>query len=465
MTDKDDYITKLEAIIAQQSEQIAFLEHKIVSLLEEIAKLKVRKGSHNSSLPPSSDIAKKTKSLWTKSHRKSGGQEGHQGSTLKMSSTPDEIVELKSSFCSVCGSDLGSETFVLQAKRQVIDIPPIIPVYKEYQQFSCTCSGCNHRQLADFPHTVTAPIQYGSSVATLVSYFSVYQSLPYNRVQKMFKQVFSLPLSEDTIENILDKVALKFQAVYEQIKTDISQSAVVGADETGVKVSGKKWWIGAAAVAAWQTVLSTFIVAADNRGFKTVEAFFAQGFPNSTLLSDRWTAQLKTFSKNKQICLAHLLRELNYLIAVEKSEFATAFKTLIGSVFDLKKEQNSSQKACEKDDTRALLIEKQLTDLLAEVLDEKKCPKIAVFQSAMIKCREYLLTCLYHLEVAPDNNASQRAIRIIKVKLGGTPQKVSGQFKTGQQTFCVIRSVIDTLIKRKVELIQNIQVILNLQPE
>jgi hypothetical protein len=271
----------------------------------------------------------------------------------------------------------------------------------------------------------------------------------------MFKQVFSLPLSEGTIENILNKVALKFQVVYQQIKTDISQSAVVGADETGTKVSGKKWWIW-----TWQTVLSTFIVASDNRGFKTVEAFFAQGFPNSTILSDRWAAQLKTFSKNKQICLAHLLRELNYLIEVEKNEFATAFKTLIGSVFDLKKEQNSSQKAFQKDEQKAILIEKQLTDLLAEVLDEKKCPKTAVFQSSMIKCREYLLTCLYHLEVAPDNNASQRAIRIIKVK-----QKVSGQFKTGQQTFCVIRSVIDTLIKRKMELIQNLQIIINLQPE
>lgn len=455
MIDKDQYISKLEAIIAQQSEQIAFLEQKIASLIEEITKLKVRKGSHNSSLPPSSDIAKKTKSLRTKSYRKSGGQEGHKGSTLKMSSTPDEIIELKSSFCSVCGSDLAQSTFVLQAKRQVIDIPPIIPIYKEYQQFSCTCSACKHRQLADFPHTVTAPIQYGSSVATLVSYFSVYQSLPYNRLQKMFKQVFSLPFSEGTVENILDKVALKCQVVYQQIKTDISQSAVVGSDETGAKVSGEKWWVW-----VWQTVLSTFIVASDNRGFKTVEAFFAQGFPNSTILSDRWAAQLKTVSKNKQICLAHLLRELNYLMETEKTQFATNFKTLIGRVFEIKKEQNSSQIAFQKDDEKAILIEKQLTDLLAQVLESEKCPKTEVFQSSMIKYRAYLLTCLYQLEVPPDNNGSERAIRIVKVK-----QKVSGQFKTGQHTFCVIRSVIDTLIKRKMELIQNLQIIINLQPE
>lgn len=455
MSDHDSYITKLEAIIAQQTEQIAFLEQKVVFLMEEMAKLKVRKDSHNSSLAPSSDLSKKTKSLRTKSNRQSGGQAGHQGNTLKMTSTPDEIIELRSSFCSVCGADLAAASFVLQAKRQVIEIPPILPIYKEYQQFSCSCSACSHRQIAYFPAQVTAPIQYGSSVASLVSYFSVYQSLPYNRLQKMFKQVFSLPLSEGTIENILNKVALKCQIVYEQIKTEISQSEVLGADETGLKVSGEKWWFW-----VWQTALNTFMVASDNRGFKTVEAFFAQGFPNATIISDRWAAQLKTFSKNKQICLAHLLRELNYLIETEKTEFATEFKTLIGTVYALKKEQKSTQKPCEKDDKNAILIEKKLTELLEKAIDDKKCPKTAIFHSSMIKYRHYLLTCLYQLEVPPDNNASERAIRILKVK-----QKIAGQFKTGQHTFCVIRSVIDTLIKRKIDIIPNIQNIFNLQPE
>ena len=49
---------------------------------------------------------------------------------------------------------------------------------------------------------------------------------------------------------------------------------------------------------------------------------------------------------------------------------------------------------------------------------------------------------LYNEETPPDNNASERAIRNAKVK-----QKVSGQFKSGQQVFCILRSVIDTAIK------------------
>jgi len=67
----------------------------------------------------------------------------------------------------------------------------------------------------------------------------------------------------------------------------------------------------------------------------------------------------------------------------------------------------------------------------------------------MIKYRNYLFRCLYDLEVPPDNNASERAIRNVKIK-----QKVSGQFKSGQHTFCVLRSVIDTLRKRELNVLE-----------
>ncbi len=453
MTDKE-LILEQRGTIASQAQQIKMLEEKVAYLLEQIQKLGIKKDSRNSSLAPSTDRFKKTKSLRKKSNRKNGGQLGHKGHTLEMSPTPDEIIRLKSNFCSVCSSGLEQETFILKAKRQVIELPRISPIYQEYQQYACKCSGCGHWQIADFPNHVAAPVQYGSSVDTLVSYLSVYQSVPYNRLKKMFSQVFSLPLSEGTITNILNRVALKCEVVYEHIKSEISTSPVVGSDETGVKVGGGKWWVW-----TWQNVLNTFIVASDNRGSKTIDSVFADGFINATLLSDRWSAQLKTHAKNHQLCLAHLLRDLTFLEELEKHSFSSAFKTLIGAVFDLKKRHIKQKAPCQVDSPEAIVLENKLNGLLAIVIDVKKHPKTAVFQKSMIKYRGYLLPCIYDVAIAPDNNASERAIRIIKVK-----QKVSGQFKTGQHAFCVIRSVIDTLIKRKLEVVQHLNLINKLPP-
>lgn len=60
----------------------------------------------------------------------------------------------------------------------------------------------------------------------------------------------------------------------------------------------------------------------------------------------------------------------------------------------------------------------------------------------------------------PDNNASERAIRNIKVK-----QKISGQFKslTGGYNFAVLRSVTDTVLKNNQNILNSLKIIANLQ--
>ncbi|MFM6346151.1 MAG: transposase, partial [Dolichospermum sp.] len=62
----------------------------------------------------------------------------------------------------------------------------------------------------------------------------------------------------------------------------------------------------------------------------------------------------------------------------------------------------------------------------------------------MIKYKDYLFNFLHYPDVPPDNNASERAIRNVKVK-----QKISGQFKSfdGAMNFAILRSITDTAIK------------------
>jgi transposase len=74
----------------------------------------------------------------------------------------------------------------------------------------------------------------------------------------------------------------------------------------------------------------------------------------------------------------------------------------------------------------------------------------------MCKERQHLFTFLFIANVPPDNNASERAIRNVKVK-----QKISGQFKVenAAQNFAKIRSVIDTTIKNGLNVLEALVII------
>jgi transposase len=437
-----EQISSLQAENAGLRSEIKLLTEKVMLLLKLQESQAIKKDSHNSHNPPSSDFSKpkRNKSLRKKTGRKSGGQPGHKGNTLKMVADPDEIVDLKSNYCKACGEDLKSLNHELVSRRQEVIIPPISPLYKEYRQYGCLCN-CGHHQKATYPQGVNAPIQFGSSVIAMVSYFNVFQYVPYRRLKLLFKDIFNLSISEGSIENLLNKAAEKSNPIYQTIFEKIQTANYIGSDETGAKVNGEKWWIW-----VWQNVKNTFLKASDNRGFATVEQLFPNGLPNATIGSDRWAAQLKIASKNKQLCFPHLQRDLIYLIETEKTAWATQFKELLSKTLKLRHVAFQRNKAFQKKETQTQELEQELNHLLAITISKNTASKTHTFQKSMIKHRNYLFPCLYDLDVPPDNNASERAIRNVKVK-----QKISGQFKSGQHTFCVLRSIIDTLRKRELD--------------
>jgi transposase len=443
-----------------EAEKIVDLEAKLaialtrISELEEIIlRLATTKNSGNSSLAPSSDLARKNQSLREKSDKAVGGQLGHKGFGLKMSETPDVIESIYPNFCNTCGQSLLESTFALDSRRQVIDIPAIKSITTEYQCFGTVCM-CGHRQVGSFPAGIDRPIQYGENIQALAVYQNCFQYLPFGRLQDFFQKICNVSISKGTIENIIRRTAQKATPIYEKLQQVVAVSFFVGSDETGFKLGGTKGWFW-----VWQTAVVTYIVAACSRSKAVITDAFPEGLPNSILGSDRLAAQLSTITKGTQICLAHLLRDLNYLISAERTTWATDFKTLLKDAIVLKQ----LQLAYEKNDNRAVLIQQRLDRLLEDkLLDELLKNKVRYKQTitffrSMLKLRHALFPFLYDKRIPFDNNASERAVRMVKVKL-----KISGQFKSLHQEFAIIRSVIGTAIKNKQSVFQAIKAMVNM---
>ncbi len=229
-------------------------------------------------------------------------------------------------------------------------------------------------------------------------------------------------------------MASKAIPVYNYIKEKIFESHHAGSDESSVKVDGEKWWAW-----TWQTLLYTYLSCSKSRGSEAINAEFPNGLPNTILSSDRWAAQLKTIVLLHQLCTAHLLRDLKYLEQLEKNEWSIKMKLLIKDALDLKSKQSHYSKTDEK----IIQIEQRFDILLQENIPKQTYPQTLNLQKSLIKHRNNIFVFLYDADTPPDNNGSERAIRNVKVK-----QKVSGQFITNQQVFCVLRSVIDTCIKQ-----------------
>lgn len=433
---KDEQISRLDCLLEDALATIERQSIRISELEQEVARLSVKKSSNNSSLPPSTDLARKNKSLCASSGRPVGGQIGHKGHNLPLRENADIVIKLSPSYCSGCGGDLGSAPGVMTGRRQVVDIPPVKPVYTEYQQYVKQCPCCGKQQSMPYPPDVTNHIQYGVNVQTMAVYNWLYQYLPFGRLRQWFSDIFQLSIGKGTLENIIRKASSLARPTYEQIHQRLLTAPCVGADETGMKVNGKKQWIW-----VWQTKEMTWLYCSENRGSATITDLFPEGFMQSVLVSDRWRAQLGTAAAGHQLCLAHLLRDLNFIMEVEKEcNTATKLKAVLQLGIEHKKQYPESQ----KNSDACLTIEKEMDNLLNAEIDKVMFPLTAKMQKSLLLYRNHVFEFLYNKEIPYENNASERSIRMVKVK-----QKISGCFKSLHQNFCVLKSVVDTEMKNQ----------------
>jgi transposase len=274
------------AIIETLQAENALLRSENAALMARLAELERRLGL-NSGKPPSSDGLKKpvrVSSLRESSGKKSGGQKGHPGETLRRVDTPDATIHHYPQTCSACGEPLTAamatdhaapaililtvisggwilfgirnrwaEQFgfvphapmirelrpavimrTADAARQVFDLPEPSPlIVTEHLAHGCRCVACGTQTRAAFPEGVAAPVQYGKRIEALVLYLLHCQLLPEKRLAALMADLFGVRLVTATIARISQDCVRRLQGFADAVRDHVAAAPVKHMDETG----------------------------------------------------------------------------------------------------------------------------------------------------------------------------------------------------------------------------------------
>lgn len=393
------------------------------------------KNSGNSSVPPSKErmgdeIKRRTSSLRVKSGKKPGGQPGHEGNTRMMSPQPDETENMEPNYCRECGRELSDIDGVEEYREECVGVR-ITPVVKRlrFLNKTCTCGCCNRVEYTRRKN----PVYLSSEIRALVVYLNIVMCMPYNRIKSFLHDVMSIDISEGSIRNFTEDAGDKADAICERIASELVKSPVAGADESGFYVNGKLNW-------AWilQNPRLTLTWIANGRGAKEMDDRFGKdALENTVLTTDRHSAYFSMKVKGHQICIAHLLRNLNYLNELDKNQnWSSRLQELLRKAVHWR---NTNPETAA--DTSIWM--ESLDKLLNENLDKFKKP-FRQLRNSLRKLKDHVFHFLKDPRVPSHNNASEGGIRILKVK-----QKRSGGFRsqTGAEDFMAIHSVTDTAKK------------------
>jgi transposase len=211
------------------------------------------KDSHNSSLPPSSDLPavkqanalRRTRSLRRRTGKRVGGQAGHPGRTLLRVEPPDRVVVHAPEACRRCAASLAGSPVVSREKRQVFDLPVVRVEVTEHQAEIRQCLACAAKTKANFPARVKAPVQYGEGVRARALYLQKYQLLPFARTSEAMQDLFGCGITAPTLHNVRGACSRKLIKTEARIKAGLQQAAVIGwmkpASGWRVRTSGSTW--------------------------------------------------------------------------------------------------------------------------------------------------------------------------------------------------------------------------------
>jgi transposase len=449
---------------------IALFHTTFLAIVERIQKLEdqLAKNSRNSGKPPSSDGydqgSPRPKSLRKRSRRKSGGQPGHPGETLKMVEKPAVVKVHHVRACQHCGQSLKRRRAVSHEKRQVYDLPKVAMQVIEHWAEIKTCSCCGKETRAAFPREVSKAVQYGTGIKSQMAYLNTEQHLPLERTCDLLEEFYQHRPSEATVVAVCAEAAQKANKANEAVKEHLVEHERIGHfDETGMMVNGELNWLHTAS-----TSRLTYYAMHPKRGSRALNDInILPGFKGRAVHDD-WASYFQ-YPVEHALCNAHHLRSLLFLLERYPQKWV---QQLIDLLSKIKEKVEAARRKAETalSHRQANAFSKAYARWVKSGLRANPPPKEnsrkegqrgrlkqSPARNLLLRLRDHkdaVLAFMYDFNVPFDNNQAERDLRMMKVK-----QKVSGGFRSsaGAQNFCEIRSYLSTARKNGVKALEALQ--------
>jgi transposase len=280
---------------------------------------------------------------------------------------------------------------------------------------------------------------FGNRVLVMTAWLHYALGNTVAQITEVFNYHFQLKISAGGLTQMWARLAEVLWPWYEAIHNESLQSAVLHADETGWRVNGKTHWLW-----CFGNPDLTFYIIDRSRGSPALQEFFTEHFAG-VLVTDFWGAYNAVSCADRQMCLAHLLRELK---TVEKykdaggdwPEFAKKLKRLLRDAIRLVRRHEQLPEGTYA--SRRARIDHRLGRLIDTAWTNREARRLV---KRLRRHRGHLFTFLEKPWLPFDNNHAERSIRPAVVMRKSSYANRSAR---GAGTQAVLMSIFRTLKQR-----------------
>ena len=472
-----DVMARLEKVEKKSEEKIAKIERdyeqKIYALNEEIKSLKtenrhlkeenrmlreenarlkgiINNNSSNMLLPPSSDKNSgkraNTYNGRKKTGKKAGGQKGHKGTTLTIKIIEEKI---KSGKCQHKIKIIGNQQNKKYITRYVADLNVVMSVL-ELKIYADVNGKFN------IPEKYHSAVTYGPAVKALVTALYSEGVMPNKRIASFLNAASNggLCLSEGSVYNFCQEFSAKSSGAIKRLEDTLLCQETIYTDATNVSVDKKQGYI--------RNYSSADTVVYHAMGSKSVKSLEKAGLLNKytgTLVHDHETA-LYHFGTGHGECNVHLLRYLRKNTKETGNTWSLDMMDFLCSLNKIRRQAiEKGNKQFQQDAARR--YRNRYMEIVSCGRGQNKETKHKYAQkeekALLNRLEKYMdnhLLFIYDFNVGFDNNMSERDLCKVKnrQKMAGGSRKISEQ-----EMFCNILTIIETLKRRNMGILENIK--------